>query len=185
LFILVEDGVQRLWGGLVRELGIGSTTTHKGWLVMVVTLCSATTIGLGEISLRIKFPRLFDLAVNRETSVEEMERLGWADGGGAWVWTRRLLAWEEKGVRGCSDLLHNIVLQEQVLDKWKWLLDPIHCYLVHGVYRFITTSDEPVVRNLADDDWHKHIPLKVSLFVRRLLCNRLPTKDNLVQKSIL
>jgi len=68
-------------------------------------------------------------------------------------------------VREYSALLHNIILQEQVHDKWRWLLDPIHGYLVRGVYRFLTTSDEPVVRDIVDDVWHKHIPSKVSLFV--------------------
>jgi len=117
--------------------------------------------------------------------VEEMERLGWVDRGGAWVWRRRLLAWVEESLRECSALLHNIVLQEQVLYKWKWLFDPIHGNSVRGVCRFFTTSDEPVVRNLAEDVWHKHIPSKVSLFLWCLLRNRLPTKDNLARRSIL
>jgi hypothetical protein len=33
--------------------------------------------------------------------------------------------------------------------------------------------------------WHKNIPSKVSLFVWRLLRNRLPTKDNLARRNIL
>jgi len=37
---------------------------------------------VGEIPLRFKFPRLFDLAVSKESSVEDMWRLGWAVGGG-------------------------------------------------------------------------------------------------------
>lgn len=34
--------------------------------------------------------------------------------------------------------------------------------------------------------WHKDVStLKVSIFALRLLCNRLPTKDNLVRRGIL
>jgi hypothetical protein len=33
--------------------------------------------------------------------------------------------------------------------------------------------------------WHKHVPLKVSIFAWRLLQNRLPTRMNLVRRGIL
>jgi hypothetical protein len=33
--------------------------------------------------------------------------------------------------------------------------------------------------------WHKQIPLKVSIFVWHLLCDRLPTKSNLVAHDII
>jgi len=36
---------------------------------------------VGESLLRFKFPRLFDLALNKECKVEEMEREGWGEGG--------------------------------------------------------------------------------------------------------
>jgi len=114
--------------------------------------------------LRNKFPRLFDLAVNQDASVEEMARLGWEDGGEVWVWRRCLLAWEEENVRECTILLHNTVLQEHSHDTWTWLLDPTRGYSVRGAYRFLTSMDAPVVGNFADDYWHKTIPSKVSLF---------------------
>jgi hypothetical protein len=33
--------------------------------------------------------------------------------------------------------------------------------------------------------WHKQVPLKVSMYVWRLLHNKLPTKDNLVRRVII
>lgn len=84
--------------------------------------------------------------------------------GGAWVWGRHLFAWEEECVRECSALLHHIVLQEHTLDRWKWLLDLVHGYSVKGTYHFLTSVDEPLARGLFNNVWHKHIPLKVSLF---------------------
>lgn len=70
-------------------------------------------------------------------------------------------------------------------DQWKWLLDPVNGYSVKGGYHFLTTVDKPPERELLSDVWHKHVPLKVSLFAWRLLCNRLPMKDNLVQRRVL
>lgn len=133
----------------------------------------------------MKFPRLFELSVIKECSMEEMLRVMSADGGWERLWRRGLMAWEEESVMECSMLLHNIVLQENISDDWRWLLDPAHGYSVRGVYCFLTNSGELVYRTLVDDIWHKEIPSKVSLMVWRLLRDRLPTKDNLVRRRVL
>jgi hypothetical protein len=88
-------------------------------------------------------------------------------------------------VRECSVLLHNIVLQENIHDPWRWLLDPSHGYTMREAYRFLTNNWNFVDRTLVDDIWHKHIPSKVTLFVWSLLRNRLPTKDILVRRRVL
>jgi hypothetical protein len=138
-----------------------------------------------DFPLRTTFPRLYDLALNKECSVVEARRDFGAVGGWERVWRRRLFAWEEEGARECSILLNNTVLQENVHDTWRWLLDPIHGYSVKGAYHFLTTTGQPLDRTLVDDVWQKHIPSKVSVFVWRLLRNRLPTKDNLVQRQVI
>jgi len=102
----------------------------------------------------------------------------------AWVWRRCLLAWEENSVRECTLLLHNVVLQVNVSDKWRWLLDHVHGYTIREAYRFIT-SGEQVDRSLVYDVWHWYIPANVSLFVWRLLRNRLPTRDNFMRWRII
>jgi len=140
---------------------------------------------VGGTPLRFKFPRLFDLVVSKECSVEDMWRGGWEVGGGGWEWRRRLFVWEEDTVRECSTLLSNIVLQENVYDSWRWLLDPSHGYTVREAYRFLTNSGNFVVRSMVNDVWHKNIPSKVSLFMWRLLRNRLPTRDNLVRRRVI
>jgi hypothetical protein len=154
-----------------RVVGDGRTTLF--WLDRWV----------GDRPLCLQFPRLFNLAVNKECSVEEMATRGWEDGGSAWVWRRRLLAWEEDSVRECILLLHNIVLQENVSDTWRWQLDPVHGYTVREAYRLLTTNDQVDI-SMVDDVWHRFIPTKVSLFVWCLLLNRLPTKDNLLRRRI-
>jgi len=131
------------------------------------------------VPLRVRFPCLFDL------TVEEMARRGWEEGGSAWVWRRRLLAWEEESVSKCTVLLQDIVLQDNTSNRWRWLLDTINGYSIKGTYHYLTSADTPPDRVLLDDIWHKQVPLKVSLFVWRLLRNRLPTKDTLVRRHIL
>jgi len=71
------------------------------------------------------------------------------------------------------------------MDRWRWLLDPVLGYTVKGAYHLLTSVEEPLARGLFDDVWHKHVPLKVSLFAWRLLRNRLPTQDNLVRRRVL
>jgi len=141
-------------------------------------------IWVGEVPLKLKFPRLYELTLNKECSVAEAKRNLCAVGGVERVWRRHLIAWDEESVMECSILLDNTVLQDNVLDAWRWLLDPIHGYSVKGAYHFLTTTGAPLDRNTVDDVWHKHIPSKVSVFVWQLLRDRLPTKDNLVRRQI-
>ena len=115
-------------------------------------------IWVGEVPVKFKFPRIFDLSVHKECSVEMMRRMVWVVHGRERLWRRRLLAWEEETVRECYVLLLNIVLQDTVDDTWRWLLDHIHGYSVRGAYRFLTTSGELVDRSQVIDIWHKHIP---------------------------
>jgi len=140
---------------------------------------------LGDVPLRLKYPRLFDLTMDKECKVADMGRMGWTVDGQVWEWRRRLFAWENECVRECCVLLNNFVLQANVTDKWRWLLDPVNGYSVKALYRYITSTGHISDRSLVDDVWHKLIPSKVSVLVWRLLRNRLPTKDNLVHRGVL
>jgi len=140
---------------------------------------------VGDVPLRLKYPRLFDLVMDKESKVADMGRWGWTVDGRAWEWRRRLFAWEEECVRECCVLLNNFVLLDNVNDKWRWLLDPVNGYSVKVFYRHITSTGHISDMSLVDDVWHKHIPSKVSVLVWRLLRNRLPTKDNLVHRGVL
>ena len=65
------------------------------------------------------------------------------------------------------------------------MLGPVLGYTVKRAYHLLTSVDEPPSMGLFDNVWHKHVPLKVSLFAWRLLRNRLLTKDNLVRRRVL
>ncbi|XP_024640724.1 uncharacterized protein [Medicago truncatula] len=127
-----------------RSLGDGSNVLF--WM----------DVWVGELLLRDRFRRLYDLSVLKGESVASMRVLGWEEEGEAWRWRRRLWAWEEELVGELRLLLQNVSFQ---------------VHLDHSV--------------MSISLWHKEVPLKVVLFAWRLLRDRLPTKDNLHRRHVL
>lgn len=72
----------------------------------------------------------------------------------------------------CIILVHSVSLQPNVTDYWRWQLDPSAGYTVRGSYKLLTAQDTLQVAHAADLIWHKQVPLKVSIFVCRLLRDR-------------
>ncbi|CAJ2632137.1 unnamed protein product [Trifolium pratense] len=70
-------------------------------------------------------------------------------------------------------------------DMWWWQPDPDTGYTVRGVYQLLTTRDSVIMDDPEHLIWHPQVPLKVSIFVWRLLRDRLPTKSNLITRGIL
>lgn len=62
----------------------------------------------------------FYLSINKDMTVAEMYSFGWGEGGEAWGWCQRLLAWEKDLVGECTTLLSNVALQDIVIDVWQW-----------------------------------------------------------------
>ncbi|MCI37671.1 70 kDa peptidyl-prolyl isomerase, partial [Trifolium medium] len=85
----------------------------------------------------------------------------------------------------CQTLLLNISLQDQSSDRWQWQPDPDKGYNVRGAYQFLTSQDAVTLDDASGLIWHSQVPLKVSIFAWRLLCDRLPTKINLVTRGII
>jgi len=115
---------------------------------------------------------------------EYMFALGWGEGGEAWQ-GRCLFAWEEELVREFSNFLSNMQLQVDKEDMWSWQLDRDNAYSVCGVYLHLTGLQTQHACELSNLIWHRDVSLKVLVFVWRLLRNRLPTKDNLVSRSVI
>ncbi|CAJ2679133.1 unnamed protein product [Trifolium pratense] len=168
-----EPGGRWFQEPVVKRVGDGSDTFF--W----------TDPWVDEIPLCQRFGRLFELAETKSCMVAEMFALGWGEGGEAWVWRRQLRAWEEEMLGECQSLLLNIFLQAHSFDRWQWRPDPDTGYSVRGAYQLLT-SHVSVTMDEADKlIWHPQIPLKVSIFVWRLLRDRLPTKVNLVTRGVL
>jgi hypothetical protein len=108
---------------------------------------------------------LLDLALNKSSTVAEMWSLGWETVGAGWEWQKPLWVWEEEMLRECQTLLLHVSVQVDSSDVWRWQPDPVHGYSVHDAYMLLT-SQVPVTLGAAEDLlWHKHVPLKVSIFV--------------------
>jgi hypothetical protein len=131
------------------------------------------------------FGRLFDLTVNKSSSVAEMFAAGWETGGEAWVWRRQLWACEEEMLGKCQSLLLPFTVQAHTPDRWQWRPDPELGYSVRGAYQILTSQDSFTLGEAEDLVWHKQVPLKVSILAWRLLRDRLPTKSNLVARGII
>ncbi|MCI37386.1 cysteine-rich receptor-like protein kinase, partial [Trifolium medium] len=74
---------------------------------------------------------------------------------------------------------------DQSSDKWQWHLDPDRGYPVRGAYQLLTSQESVTLDAVEYLLWHKQVPLKISIFVWRLLRDRLPTKANLVTRGII
>jgi hypothetical protein len=100
-----------------------------------------------------------------------------------------MFAWEEELLTSLIEFLPTMVLVEEE-DNWRWALDESGMFTVKSTYTFVasifapeTLLDAQVMRVL-DMIWKNPSPSKVLAFSWRLLRNRLPTKDNLVQRGI-
>ncbi|WJX36765.1 hypothetical protein P8452_24608 [Trifolium repens] len=128
---------------------------------------------------------MFDLSLYRSSTVAAMSDLVWEVGGAAWVWRRPLWAWEEELLGECRNLLSDLVLQPNVVDKWLWRHDPGDGYTVRGAYSLLTRTEVPDEAPTTTLIWHKQVLVKASMLALRLLRNRLPTRDNLVRHHII
>lgn len=122
---------------------------------------------VGEVPISVRFRHLYELAESRVLTVAEMWQLGWGDGGEAWKWKRSVRSWGEDLLGECCVMLHNVVLQVTVKDRWQWLLDPVKGYTITKVYNYLIFSDGPTDEERFMEIWHKQVPLKVSLLMWR------------------
>jgi len=98
--VMEEGGVEGSWfrDNVTKTVGNGRGTFF--W----------TDPWLGGVALAVRFRRLYELCVNKHSTVEKMFVLGWGEEGDAWQWRRRLGDWEEELVGECRTLLATIVL---------------------------------------------------------------------------
>ncbi|GAU41540.1 hypothetical protein TSUD_140710 [Trifolium subterraneum] len=68
---------------------------------------------------------------------------------------------------------------------WIWRHDIGGGYSVRGAYSLLTTLDAVTTAGVSDLIWHKQVPLKVSVLAWWMHHNRLPSKDNLVERNII
>jgi hypothetical protein len=85
----------------------------------------------------------------------------------------------------CCSLLANIVLKTSISHAWFWKYVPKHGYMVKRVYKMLPDEEQHVHPPFTDIVWNKAVPLKISLFVWRLLNKRISRTINFVYRGVL
>lgn len=95
-------GVERIsWFGENVRRKVGNDVHTLFW----------TDRWVGEVTLSVKFSRLYLLFDFKGKLVAEMLSLGWGEGGGAWKWWCQLFALEKELVEECRAVLLDVSLQ--------------------------------------------------------------------------
>jgi hypothetical protein len=70
-----------------------------------------------EIPLKSQFSKLFELSLDKNSTLADMFRFGRGYGGNGWRWYRQLFAWEEELWGECYPALANVLLQVDIPDE--------------------------------------------------------------------
>ncbi|GKV19346.1 hypothetical protein SLEP1_g29624 [Rubroshorea leprosula] len=154
--------VSKIWGDIL-SIG-GKSNSLKSMLVKGFKweVGDGSRVGfwrqnwVGNNSLRDSFPRLFQLATNKEGMVQEYGT--WEGNSWRWEigWRRKRMGREQDEEKELWKVLGNMQLRKYVGDYWKWRYD------VEG----------------------RLVPSKVSIFGWRLCLDRLPTRGNLKKRGV-
>ncbi|KAL2965842.1 hypothetical protein AAZX31_16G084300 [Glycine max] len=139
----------------------------------------------GEESLAEKFPRLYSISLQQQQLIQQMG--SHKDSGWEWnfTWRRPLFDSEiDRAVSFLTEVQHKVI-QQQGFDGWEWLGDPTGQYSAHTAYSML---GEGLESGILDDCysklWTLKVPSKVTVFVWRLLRDRLPTRLNLQRRQV-
>jgi len=78
-----------------------------------------------------------------------------------------------------------VTLQVDKEDKWLWTLESSNDFTVRNAYKVMVHQHHSASTVALKVLWHKDVPLKVILFARHLIRDRLPTKDNLFRRGVI
>ncbi|GJZ22800.1 RNA-directed DNA polymerase, eukaryota, reverse transcriptase zinc-binding domain protein [Tanacetum coccineum] len=150
----------------VRKIGDGTST--RFW---EDTWC-------GDQPLKITFPRIYRLDTYKDCFI--VNRISLQD----------LCSSFRRQPRGGAEMtqflelqakIENVVLSDQG-DTWKWSLGSATCFSVATVRYLIDSKTLDTAPNATR--WLRNIPIKVNIFIWRLMLNKLPFRVNLDRKSI-
>ncbi|GLT58784.1 hypothetical protein SLA2020_316500 [Shorea laevis] len=141
-------------------------------------------IWVGNKSLRDLFPRLFQLAVNKDGKVKEngtWEGVSWR-----WEmkWRRERMGREMDEEKELREVLGSVQLRKGEADSWQWMYDVGGKYIVKTAYDFLALVDCVLEGQLCNLVWCGMVPSKVSFFGWRLCLDRLPTRWNLLKRGM-
>jgi hypothetical protein len=162
---------------VVKDLGNGALTFfwEDSWV--------------GNVPLKLQFPRLFSISSQKEAMVADVYTPGLVPSWGL-LWRRRLFVWEEDLLANLLNVLHPVTLSEED-DRWRWRPEEGNDFTVKSTFLLISNLSMPAV---LIPTWHAEAfkviwkcltPSKVSAFVWQLLHDRIPTRVNLLRRRII
>jgi hypothetical protein len=163
--------------GVKKIIGNGNQTTF--W----------SDFWLGFVRLQIVLPRLYSIAIQKDCTVADM-RIA-VDGEFIWnfEWRRRLFVWEENLVDQLKEALALVVLSDD-RDSWVWVPNNSGAFSVKYTYWSIINLFIPQDLIAINESqafvslWNCSAPSKVQAFGWQLLLDRIPTRQNLLRRSI-
>lgn len=68
------------------------------------------------------------------------------------------------------------------MDSWKWEIGVDNEFVVKALRAHLDFHSLPICGGFTR--WNKYIPIKVNVFIWRMMLNQLPTRCNLVRRGI-
>jgi hypothetical protein len=163
--------------GVKKVLGNGNQTAF--W----------SDIWLGSAPLQTVFPRLYSIVIQKDSSVADMRIPLQGEYTWNFEWRRRLFVWEEDLVVQLKEALALVVLSDD-RDRWVWVPNSSGAFTVKSTYWYIINLFVP--QNLIGmyesqafvSLWNCRAPSKIQAFGWQLLLDRIPTRQNLLRRSI-
>ncbi|GLT33473.1 hypothetical protein SLA2020_080610 [Shorea laevis] len=139
---------------------------------------------VGDKPLRDSFPRLFQLAMNKEGMVQENGK--WEGESWRWdiKWRRARMGREQEEEKRLWEVMGKVQLRKDVVDSWKWRHEATGKYIVKKAYEVLSFDVCLLEDKLCKLVWNRWVPSKVSFFGWRLCLDRLPTRWNLQKRGI-
>ncbi|PWA67413.1 RNA-directed DNA polymerase, eukaryota [Artemisia annua] len=135
-------------------------------------------IWIGEYPLKEKFPRIFRLDTESNARVKDRILLSLDS-----VWLRRH---PRVGLNSNSGIIFLLCLALvpylHKKDRWVWSGDGTRVFIVASGRSIIDTGT--LVIDNTPTRWSKDVPIKINVFIWKLLLDKLPTRDNLEEKGL-
>lgn len=129
------------------------------------------------MALSEKFPRIFEISLQRDETIEHMGI--WEGENRAWKfrWRRRFFSWEENMPSDLLQWLDGTKLEKDVDDKVVWGegVD----FSVKGCYKALQAASHPMEIDALSNIWKRLGPLKGKAFVWLASLNRIFSKGRL------
>ncbi|KAJ9560860.1 hypothetical protein OSB04_006020 [Centaurea solstitialis] len=170
----IENLGVELLSGFFRSTANGSPMTFwdLNW--------SASGPKLKEI-----FPRLYAKEVNKNIPFKDRWKCTSNKWHGSWEWRSSLRGRTLADLKNLEDLLNNMNFKTEGNDSWHWFLDPQGNFSVNKLSKLLQKQMRVTgSSNGGIKQWNPLVPIKINVFIWRMLHNALPSLINLQARGI-